>query len=366
MGLVLALHAMVLILTFSLAALAARRLGGAPAQVALMLVAAAAAAPWAWQLRAQTFALPLAVALVWLLAEDARRPSRRVLLALPLLVLWANLHGSVLLAAGVVGLAGLLAAWHRRPEALVLLAAPACVLASPYGLQLVGYYRRMLGDRVLAQYVTEWQPAWPGAFTVVFYLVAAVTLVAVVRRGTAFERLLLPVLVLAGCLAIRNVVWLVLAAVVLVPGLLTRGDAPPAGRPMRAFAVVAMVGAAVAAVYALGSTARLDRAWEDETASDIAANPGLVFAEESAADWLLWERPELAGRIVFDARFELLDPGDLAAVTDLYQLRDTAVVADVGTVVVDSERVRLRLLLEERGFRPAGTSDSFAVLRRGS
>src|SRR5829696_2693044 len=127
MGLVLALHAAVLILTFSLAALAARRLGGAPAQVALMLMAAAAAAPWAWQLRAQTFALPFAVVLVWLLAEDARRPSPRVLLAVPLLVLWANVHGSVLLAAGIVGLAGLLAARHRRPEAVVLLAAPAAV-----------------------------------------------------------------------------------------------------------------------------------------------------------------------------------------------------------------------------------------------
>ncbi len=52
--------------------------------------------------RAQTFALPLFALLVWMLARDARAPDRRVLWVIPLLVLWANLHGSVLLASVLV------------------------------------------------------------------------------------------------------------------------------------------------------------------------------------------------------------------------------------------------------------------------
>jgi hypothetical protein len=36
-----------------------------------------------------------------------------------------------------------------------------------------------------------------------------------------------------------------------------------------------------------------------------------VLATSSFADWLLWTHPELAGRIAFDARFELLTSGQL-------------------------------------------------------
>src|SRR6266542_1803523 len=52
--------------------------------------------------RTQAYALPLFVLLFRLLASEWRSPSRRVLLALPLLVLWANIHGSVVLGVGLV------------------------------------------------------------------------------------------------------------------------------------------------------------------------------------------------------------------------------------------------------------------------
>ena len=61
----------------------------------------------------------------------------RTLLVLPLLVLWANLHGSVVLGAGLTVLLGIVELVRSRrlawmPVALVVL-APLCVLASPYG-----------------------------------------------------------------------------------------------------------------------------------------------------------------------------------------------------------------------------------------
>src|SRR6266545_3787724 len=46
------------------------------------------------------------VVVFWLLATDARMPSRRVFLVLPILALWANVHGSAVLGAGLVVLWG--------------------------------------------------------------------------------------------------------------------------------------------------------------------------------------------------------------------------------------------------------------------
>jgi hypothetical protein len=37
----------------------------------------------------------------------------------------------------------------------------------------------------------------------------------------------------------------------------------------------------------------------------------MIYASEEFADWLLWERPDLAGRVVFDVRYELLHPAEV-------------------------------------------------------
>ena len=90
---------------FALALVAARRRGGSPIGVFGVGCACFFVAPWAWQLRAQSFAPLLFVAVLWLLIADGR-PSRRVFAVLPLLALWANLHGSVVLGATLVALYG--------------------------------------------------------------------------------------------------------------------------------------------------------------------------------------------------------------------------------------------------------------------
>jgi hypothetical protein len=36
-----------------------------------------------------------------------------------------------------------------------------------------------------------------------------------------------------------------------------------------------------------------------------------VLATSTYADWLLWVRPELAGRVAFDSRFELMTKAEL-------------------------------------------------------
>src|SRR5919109_1938849 len=91
--------AIVVVGAFVLAAVAARRLGAGPIPVLLVFFPVILAAPWGWTVRAQVFALPLFVGLLWLLAPEARRPGRRVYLAFPLLLVWASIHGSVALGA---------------------------------------------------------------------------------------------------------------------------------------------------------------------------------------------------------------------------------------------------------------------------
>jgi hypothetical protein len=47
----------------------------------------------------------------------------------------------------------------------------------------------------------------------------------------------------------------------------------------------------------------------------LASHPGArVFADVRYSDWLLWRRPELAGRLAFDARYELLTAGQLRTI----------------------------------------------------
>src|SRR5262249_29216998 len=56
-----------------------------------------------------------------------------------------------------------------------------------------------------------------------------------------------------------------------------------------------------------------------ETAAHVAelAGPtGNVFAVEKHADRLLWQRPELVGRVAYDIRMELLSTEQMTAITD--------------------------------------------------
>jgi hypothetical protein len=313
-----------LLATLLIAMLAARALGGASTWIAavaspvLLLVVPSTA-------RAQTFAMPLFAVLVWLLARDARAPDRRILFVVPLLLLWANLHGSVLLASALVLLHCAIGAGRavharslrdlRRPLALgtVALFAP---LASPYGPKLISYYSGTATNGAFHKLVTEWAGttlrAWPA-----FFVFAALVIVAVLRpeiRLSLFEKLCLAALLFAGLDTTRNIVWLPIAATVLLPRALTEWSpqSPMRSRLRPVLMLFALAGAVAIGVLAAGvTTAKLEHPWpapEGEAIARAAAlDPSLrVVTQESYADWLLWTFPSLRGKIAFDIRFELL------------------------------------------------------------
>ena len=74
--------------------------------------------------RAQLFSLPLFALAVLLLRSEARAPSRRIWLLVPLVALWSNLHGAVLTGLAVASVYLVLDAVRRQPlVALGVLAA---------------------------------------------------------------------------------------------------------------------------------------------------------------------------------------------------------------------------------------------------
>src|SRR3954452_1974174 len=80
----------------------ARKRGAGPLSTAWVGALSILVAAWGWQMRSQNLAYPLFVGVLALLMFDRGKLSRRVFWVLPMLVLWANLHGSVLIGTLLV------------------------------------------------------------------------------------------------------------------------------------------------------------------------------------------------------------------------------------------------------------------------
>lgn len=326
-GLKLALVAVALSLTAAaaLAVAAARAAGASPRSIILVASASTFVAPWTFQLRAQAFALPLFAALLWILAREGFEQSRRIWLTLPVLALWANLHGSVVFGACLVALYALTILRTRTRRAVGLLAAaPLCALASPYGIGLVGYYHRTLVDSPISRYSQEWHPTtW--ATSKPFFVVALAAVWLLARYGRflpAFNQLAFVAVVVVSLTAVRNLVWFAVAAPALVSPALDRAWRP-APRPSQTPALgrrLGQLGVCLAlaslAVVLTRSDSFFVRSWPTRAAASVADlaradASAQVFASDEYADWLLWRHPELAGRVAYDGRLELLSEAQL-------------------------------------------------------
>jgi hypothetical protein len=327
MRLALLAGAAALALTLGLVAAYGRRRGASAGAVAVVMVATMVATAASTAVRTETLVYPLFVAVVWLLLEDARRPSPRVLFVLPMLALWANVHGSVLLVAGLAALHGLLSVRRRPRTAVALLLAPAALLATPYGLDSIEYVRRTAGNRIFPSLLEEWAAtSFPSDWR--FFAVAFATawLLARARNVTLFERLAFVGLLVGALTASRYTVWFVLYAAMILPPLIDREWTRRALVRPRTTTVLA-ASAAIALAIALATVAvlpaeRLRAAYPDAAeavvAHELDHDPDLnVFASEIYADWLLYEIPAAHGRVAFDTRFELLTDEQLRSLIRL-------------------------------------------------
>jgi hypothetical protein len=336
--LLLVSHGLLAIATFALAVIGARRLGGTPRATADVAVAAfLPVVITISELRTQLPGSTLFVLVLWLLIGQSRAPSRRIYLVFPLLAVWANVHGSVVLGAGLTILAGLVFAWEQvrtsaesrlrrwQARSLALVAGPiACVFASPYALSLVGYYHRTLLNGSFGKFVTEWRPTTLSAANVPVFLIAGVGLWLLGRAGarvSLFERLAFAAIVPGAFLALRNIGFLALVALLVLPrvldGILPRRKPVGASPVQLGLAVATFAGAGIAAVALYGAPGRVFAERYPSRASETVARAlesdpkAHVFADEHFADWLLFRIPSARGRVAFDARFELLSKAQL-------------------------------------------------------
>ena len=328
LGATLTIFALLVITPLVLACGLARRAASAR-NVTVFAVLACPAALCA--VRAQAFSYFLFVPFFALLCAEARRPSRKVWLVLPLLVVWANLHGAVLVAAALVIVLGAteIHAGRRRRGLVLAVGAAASVLATPYGLALIGYYRSTAGNALFKRYILEWAPPTvPSGVGLPFFLTAGIAIVLVARRPRALSTFELGALgfTLAGALtAQRSIVWFSYAALLLLPKVLEQSWPQRAldARTARIYGVLALVSTVVLAAttaqaFATGSKrirASFPAAAIQTVRSVLARDPhARVIGTEATSDWLLYELPELRGRIAFDGRWEVLAPGQFREV----------------------------------------------------
>ncbi len=371
---------------FSIAAAAARWLGAGARAIWVMFLPVLIAAPWGWSIRAQMLALPLYTGLLWLLASEARKPTRRVWLALPLLVVWANVHGSVALGALLVLLLAVYelvrsrgGTWKRDFGLIVL--APLAVLATPYGpIETARYYHLLLVDPPFAGRVTEWRWAAPATNTMFFYALAAIAVVLVIlgrRRLTVFDFAVLALTFAGGVNAIRGIVWFALACMVFVPVAIGHKlESKNPGEPRRRLNVGIAVGLAVAVLAVAGSLFARDETWFEEywPREAVEAVRGelrpddRVFAPDRFSDWMLFKIPELRGRVAYDVRFELYDREFFDELQDYAgeSTPDWKSFADGYRIVIVDETRRSHTsdFLEEPGARVVYEDDEITVVAR--
>jgi hypothetical protein len=285
--------------------------------------------------RAQSYAYPLFVGLLWIvLTQSDRGWLRRAALILPLLVLWANVHGSVLLGVVIVvvccGRSALRSlrkrAWRPAAGELLLSAlAAGCVLATPYGTAMIGYYTRVLGDPALAT-IAEWQPTTFGALNLPFIilLLGTLGLVCFARgKGVRMPVDMVLLAVVLGALAahaVRYQTWFALGAAPLLALALTRTRSRRGGHtpPPRVIVLVAGALLLTCTVVAGGTLVRTPSSAYGKWISDSAVHSTVryaaqhpkarILADDVTGSALLWRYPSLSGRIGFDARTEIYKP----------------------------------------------------------
>jgi hypothetical protein len=380
--LALIVNAVIVAGSFAAALTLARKRGGTLRNVLIVGLPAGFVIGWsASALRPQTMVLPLFVALVWLLISDARQPSRRIFLVVPILALWANLHGTVVLASLLVVIYVATSAWGRRRlerRGLVLLVcAIALPFASPYAPHLLGYYRVLLFNSEFAHYVPDWMPTRPSIVTLPFYALALATVFLLGRaRGalTPFERVTLLALLILSLEANRGMLWFTIFALATVPRMLSgslqgelRGSSRIGSTLLAASAFAAAIAAAVVASKPQSWLTSAYPAAAARATAGAAGNESKVFANGAYADWLLLTQPSLRGRVAYDARFEVLPTGRLADAVAVSIGRSDwrRILPPFDVVVLRPEEKEMRTaLLRDGAWREVRTDRHVVVLRR--
>ncbi|MBA3734084.1 MAG: hypothetical protein H0W90_02625 [Actinobacteria bacterium] len=201
------------IAALTLLVLGMRARGGSDAsRAAVLLTVFFAAVPSFVILRAQVFSLVLFCALLLLLRSEASRPSRRIWLLVPLIALWANLHGAVLVGLTISVAYLAFERFRRQPATSGVLAAAlvAALFLTPALAHSVDYYLGVLRSEAAVRGEGLWAPlSLHDPFDVIFVTLIVPLLVFAYRgRLRPWELVCSAALAAMTVHAGRNGIWL--------------------------------------------------------------------------------------------------------------------------------------------------------------
>lgn len=344
-----------------LARMSARRGGALPVAWATLGVVAVGFITIA---RTQTLVYPLFVALLWLLTgvHRADRWQARAVFAVPLLVLWANMHGSVLL--GVALTVACMSVWAVRlarggrtrdafAAVRVGIAAVLSIFTTPYGLSIVHYYSSLMGNGTLRAEVSDWQRTSLLSLAVTPFLVLCALTVLSLAAGARkhpsklwrAELLAVALLVALAFYSGRYVVW---AALTLPYIASTFGAMRPLRIPARVTVVARALSATALVVLLVALATTRDDTFSKglplrvaSAAAEVAADD-VVLADQSTSTALLWRHPQTAGHVAFDIRYEQYREADIAAYFRFLQAKKPSLACRYGAVAISAkERPKL-------------------------
>jgi hypothetical protein len=198
-----------------------RRAKASPRTAAVLALLGFMVASGSLAARPQALAVPLFTG-TWLLL--ARRD--RWMWGVPVLaMIWANVHGSFVLAPGLVAFAlceDLLQRKDPRPTLLLLLATAVATFVTPFGGSVWTYALDLVGNETIRSSVAEWRPPSPVSLSGGPFWASGVA-VAIVGVSKRQEIRLIDVARLfvffaLGVPALRGTLWWALAAPPIVAG----------------------------------------------------------------------------------------------------------------------------------------------------
>ncbi|MEO7754566.1 MAG: hypothetical protein ABIS35_14250, partial [Terracoccus sp.] len=323
--------------------------------------------------RAQLLSLVPFVVVLLVLRRQQRRPSRGIWLVVPLVAVWGNLHGAVLVGVAVIGCYLLFSRLRLEPVVAVAvgLATLAAVWVTPGLLATGTYYVSVLSNEAAARGTDLWAAPNLGSPFDVLLVLAAVLLVgaALRRRLPLWEYVALAGLAVGTASAARHGIWLLLLVTPLAARGATRsrdpdGPSPSTSTtPSRLLAVVATV--LVCALCGTIVASRSDVIRKDEVAA-------ATLAEQTAGRTVLAVEPLAETLAAHGARVWASNPIDAFSRADQAAFLDflggegppssaALAAADVVVVVPGSPSA---LLASSAGFTVTRSVGGYQVMER--
>jgi hypothetical protein len=250
-----ALRGLLVVGILLLAFMASRAAGAGRRTAALLTLGSFAVMVPSLNLRSQLAGVACFAAIVWVV-EGRRRHPRRLWAAPPIVLAWANLHGSFFLGPLLLALAWLEDLLHPLPNTcrnlLVLAASFAATIVGPLWLDTWRYAAEILGAPQVRNVSSEWQPTSLGdSIGVIFFASLVPMLLLVGRRARREDRVAVFRLLLFALIALssyRGTLWWALVAPVTAARWLPeiRRNAPDPRNRANAAIVAVMIALSVA------------------------------------------------------------------------------------------------------------------------